>query len=193
MKRVIRRGVFETNSSSMHSIVITRRDGFTSENQKEDYFYASCYKGKLRIWSIDDLTFDRYPFKTLTTAEEKLCYAIANKIPPLGEFGVEDSDNETLQQEVKKFDRLASVIFESHGCTGIEYPTDFGGGLFYGHVDGQSYTLFDRFLEDENISVKEFICNPKYVVVIDGDEYRIFDKMKDAGLIDHNNIVKEFD
>jgi len=35
----------------------------------------------------------------------------------------------------------------------------------------------------EGITLEEFIINPKYVIVIDGDEYRFFDRYKNNGML----------
>ena len=51
--------------------------------------------------------------------------------------------------------------------------------LYFGYVDHQSKGLLQDFLEKEGISLSEFLINKKYVVIIDGDEYCIYDIMKE--------------
>ena len=68
MKRQIRRGVFETNSSSMHSLtVIKKNEKYTPEEIQEDfYLYDDRSSGEKNcIWYIygDDLDFGRQPFR----------------------------------------------------------------------------------------------------------------------------------
>ena len=41
MKRVIRKGTFETNSSSMHSLVITKKEKIVSQKLLEEDLYIS--------------------------------------------------------------------------------------------------------------------------------------------------------
>ena len=45
-----------------------------------------------------------------------------------------------------------------------------------------------NFLKEHNISLEDFIFNDRYMVVIDGDEYRVFHDMFDAGLINKPEI-----
>lgn len=72
-------------------------------------------------------------------------------------------------------------------------PTDMEKEVpFYGSIDHQSSGLLQRFLLREGITIKEFLENKKYVVIIDGDEYCDWDSFKYSGLIDIKNIEKEF-
>lgn len=77
--RQVRYGVFETNSSSMHSIVVMK------ENEKfkgrYDHPESGIYienDGEWRIWDDNDLCFGRYPFRILSTFEDKFYYAVAS-------------------------------------------------------------------------------------------------------------------
>ena len=60
----------------------------------------------------------------------------------------------------------------------------------YGNIDHQSYGLLDRFLKKHKVTLKEFITNPKYVVVIDGDEHYTFQKYKALGLLPTLEVVE---
>ena len=194
MKRVIRRGVFETNSSSMHSIVVTKENLIKNED-------VYLWQGKLNLYN-SDLEFDRSPFEILSTPKRKLCYAIAS-ILPKSFYGhiTEDEDgvpvaDEYLVGKFDEFDQLASKLFDE--CDGIDYPTETKRNDKYewdvpycGYVDHDSDSLLTKFLDKEGITLYEFISNPKYIVVIDGDEYCVFNSMKEAHLINEENIVKE--
>ena len=61
-----------------------------------------------------------------------------------------------------------------------------------GMIDHQSMGLLRNFLMDQNISLKEFLTNKRYVVVIDGDEYDDWGKLKASGFIDMDFIVSEY-
>jgi hypothetical protein len=187
MKRVIRRGVFETNSSSMHSIVVTKND--VVKKGYFDYYSSPCNKKISLTWS-DDIEFERSPFEILATAIEKFYYAVASFLGGATyEHLLDDNEpDEYLKEMMASFDSLASSIFED--CNGVDYP-DKLDCYSLGHVDHESCGLLKHFLEIENISLEEFIKNPKYIVVIDGDEYCVFNSMKKAGLIKEENIVKE--
>lgn len=58
----------------------------------------------------------------------------------------------------------------------------------FGSVDHQSVGLFQRFLEKYNITLEEYLIRKDIIVIIDGDEYYLFDTMADAGIVDKNAI-----
>ena len=74
MKRQIRRGCFETNSSSMHSLIITKEDKYYTPEECESG--AWVFDGKLSMRY--DMEFERSPFDILSTFASKLRYAIAS-------------------------------------------------------------------------------------------------------------------
>ena len=45
--------------------------------------------------------------------------------------------------------------------------------------------------EYPNISLEEFLTNKRYIVVVDGDEYQIFDHIKKSGLFDTSKIIHD--
>ena len=61
--------------------------------------------------------------------------------------------------------------------------------MYFGSIETDS-TLLERFLKKENISLEEFLTNRKYIIVIDGDEYCVFETLKEEiGF----NVLKEFE
>lgn len=124
MKRVIRQSAFETNSSSQHTIVVTKDDYMltlddirTSWSNGEDdreLFYIDD-KGVWDIMSPDDLSFQRYPFQILTTIEDKARYAIANYC---GEY-----TGHTDEEKMKFIDELIAILNEvAPGLWKIDFP-----------------------------------------------------------------------
>ena len=61
-----------------------------------------------------------------------------------------------------------------------------------GCIDHQSAGLLRNFLKKEGISLKEFLTNRKYIIVIDGDEYNEWDELKRSGVVNLANIKEEF-
>lgn len=101
-KRQIRRSCFETNSSSMHSLVITKDDRPYTQNELENGIYIDR-NGELCIRD-DELYFDRAPFELLTTFEAKLRYAIAIFCGGYANPGEkEDKKFLEIQELVKKY------------------------------------------------------------------------------------------
>ena len=86
MKRQVRRGVFETNSSSMHSLTVMKRDDkYTSEEILEDmWLHDDKETGEKNciwdIWNDRSLYFGRTPFRPLSTFKEKWLYACASLV-----------------------------------------------------------------------------------------------------------------
>lgn len=61
-----------------------------------------------------------------------------------------------------------------------------------GMIDHQSAGLLQNFLKETGISLKEFLTNKKYIIVIDGDEYQSWERYKTAGIINTDNIEAEY-
>lgn len=175
----IRNGVFETNSSSMHSLVIKKESSYyTNEEINEDLWLDK--DGTWNIWNENKISFGRAPFKCLATFESKVRYAIASLC------GYK-SDRKERFKEIENL--VTEIVWE---CNGIKLPErtwSENGELSYGYVDEDILT---PFLNDEGISLREFLTNKKYVVIVDGDEYCIWKSIKDAGLINTDEIVKEY-
>ena len=177
--RQIRNGVFETNSSSMHSLVIKKDSGYyTNEELIEDIYLDK--NGTWDIWNDEQISFGRFPFKCLATFESKVRYAI-------GSLCGYRSDAEAKFKEIERI--VTEVVWE---CTSISLPTrrySLSGEISYGYVD---IDILTPFLENEGISLREFLTNKKYVVIVDGDEYCIWDSMKQSGLVNMDEIEKEY-
>lgn len=173
MKRTIRKGTFETNSSSMHSLVITKKENVITQKELEEDLYISK-DGEISIWNGDDLYFDRAPFKMLTQPLEKLEYLVAS-----------NSDNpKEIKRLIGVFKKLYPKVKE------IKFPHDYGStSPFYGEVDHQSKGFVTSFIKENGISEEDFIKNNKYIIIIDGDEYCEWEKVKKSGLIDMDNIL----
>lgn len=77
----IRQGVFETNSSSMHSIAIRKQGGVNEE------FFGNVHNSTGYFWVFGAVNYyERYPFRALTTMLDKALYAIASMSPSFGDW-----------------------------------------------------------------------------------------------------------
>lgn len=178
--RQIRNGVFETNSSSMHSLVIKKSGSYYNNEELNKHLWIR-HNGIWDLWREDNISFGREPFACLATFESKVRYAIASLC------GYRE-DHEERFKEIENI--VTEVVLE---CNGIKLPTrhwiDDDDELFYGYVDEDILT---PFLNKHGISLREFLTNSKYVVIVDGDEYCIWDSIKDAGLVNMDEIEKEY-
>lgn len=165
----IRQGVFETNSSSSHSLVIKKQGGkYTHEELMENFGWCLDVPGREGYWRpwSDDLYFGRSPFQVLAGFREKLAYAYANTAPA-------------------NWDDVTAVAHEiMPEYLGVQTR---GGDMWYGTDD---MALYD-WLNEAGVSLREFLEDSRYVVICDDDEYCVWDSLKQSGLVDNLVIDKE--
>ena len=247
MRKVIRRGCFESNSSSAHSICVTKNDIHLTEKDfvhnldsddpyPDDYVYAWDTDGSWHLWHVED-GFGRWPFQMLTTFSDKFRYALCEYC------GRYYGDEPEFEENLKMFEDLAKEIVpgvqklkistkeldiyrdedgnellhrdleydgynkETHEYEPIYVYVDSTGNKHkaicdeeeylevedIGFIDHQSSGLLKNFLKDKGISLKEFLTNKRYVVIISSDETEDWQRYKRSGLIDLNFIVEEYD
>lgn len=135
----IRNSCFETNSSSMHSFIISKKNcgPYTEEEILKNLY---LHNGRLRLWN-SELEFDRSPFRILTSFKDKLCFLIA-------EFcGYNDDADNCFENEIMpiikkvcpsitsvKFDKQYEEVYEdsngnkyaAHECALSDYDDETG-------------------------------------------------------------------
>jgi hypothetical protein len=227
----IRRGAFETNSSSMHSIAIKKDHGdpiLTREWISD---------GLLRIYFDEDMSFGRYPFRILYSLIDKAKYAIASYLGGYA-YPSDDEIEDVLENQIypiiKKyypdFDRFE---FNRRSCDAYIDPDDnsvycirdkevhheqisdnkYGYVVYradgtksvlkrdpdpqntvelcdFGDIDHQSMGLLQDFLSHANITLGQFLTDSAYLVIIDGDEYKDFNKYLKAGIIHADDFLE---
>ena len=247
MKMQVRTGMFETNSSSMHSLLIMKNRQTMTQKEIRDEFYLD------EDWHKDNtLRLDSYGndygrgFDVLTSFRDKLSYALASMcgscyslksyirggdtfhevFEPLlkklvGVDKVEmywDSENfhvysdsvtEDLEQdyttyeEVPYEDLIHNENWNKEGHEDEDYYEEICRSgrkqeeiwlevPKFGSVDHQSVGLFQRFLEKYNITLEDYLIRKDIIVIIDGDEYYLFDTMVNAGIVDKNAIEVKY-
>lgn len=195
----IRQGAFETNSSSMHSLIIVkngvRRKPYCDEESLKisngyDVYgrrgYLITYGKNIGYIDVEENCFERYPFEILMTWIDKAIYLIAQW-----------NNGKDMQN---KIDKLTRIIHEEipdfkgfkfkqeHAWNSKTHKFDDETSDDYGTVDHQSIGITP---ERRGLSIKEYLFNPKVMVVIDGDEYHTFEGLIEAGVIDKDNIIKQ--
>ena len=177
----IRGNCFETNSSSSHSLIITKGDAghYTPEEAYKELYWINDDG----TWNPlgDDMYFGRSPFKVLSTFKDKLCYAYA--CAPCRKGRMKKSGYESYWREYYK---VTAVVRKFFGSTfefnGIE--PNYRRRNYIGTDD----CMLPKWLEIANISLIEFLINKNIIVICDGDEYCIWTDMKKLGLINMENI-----
>lgn len=156
--RQIRNNVFETNSSSMHSLVIRSDECVASieytpvytdaeiieELVAHGYLNKECTIFK-RVWGKEEWYFGRFPYLILSSFIDKFKYACAS-------FSYNDKKLEEVKQILQKhIPTIHDIIL----------PEDLGT---------DDYAL-EGMLKHYNLSLEDFLLNKKYIVMSDGDEY----------------------
>lgn len=183
MKQV-RLNTFETNSSSSHSFVITDFEGRYSQ---EEIMKHVCLwnDGKAIMWE-SRLEFGRSPFDFLNTFESKTRYAIASSNGRLVPQIVEVWKKYVPGFSHFEFDEKYRVWDEEKQ----DYvDTDEDNPVYeYGYTDDY---MIEGWLKRYNVSVEDFLTMKRYIVVVDGDEYQIKDKIFNSGLMDTSHIIHD--
>lgn len=234
MKIQIRRCVFETNSSSQHSLCVMKIDEYyTPEEISKNFFlWNNKDTGEEKCeWHIrdGDLEFGRSSFRVLCNFHDKWLYACASlvreyndetykelesialkHVPGLKKVVIpmvsdsfadknhsENKDNDYAQEYGKTEDEFNEWLEQKEKDWGIDTITywESDNGYFHfekpftGYVDEN---ILSGFLDEENISLEEYLTNRKYVVIQDGDEYNEFGNFKRSGLINLDVIDHEY-
>ena len=178
----IRRNVFETNSSSSHSLVITTDNEHYTREEINKNFYVTK-KGIVRLWE-SSLEFYRSPFDMLVTFKDKLRYAIASS-----NGNLVDDCREICKKYVDGFTDFEfdtkDYVWDSEVKDYVETDEPIPN---YGGTD--DYQI-EGWLKKYNVSLEEFLTNKRYIVVVDGDEYNCWLHIKDSGLVDTSKIIHD--
>lgn len=211
MKYQIRKGCFETNSSSMHSLIITKENENVRMTQEEirDEFYLNeeWYKERHKndekeIVKIDpwDNDFGRSPFTVLTSFEDKLAYAVA-------EYCGDNYRMKSYTEAENIFDTIFKpLVIRLIGCDEIEWGKwDNRHFIVYSDDKAEYFDEFEEVLhekliyidksERDNISEDDMVYD--IYKNIDKDGKHIEDAWFDVpnfGSIDHQSsgLLKSF-
>lgn len=149
----IRQGVFETNSSSTHSIVVQKKRKPTLPHYLDRHGgFASYEDGVVTINEDNDFGWG---WDVLDCWLDRLAYALAD-----------------LEGEQRK--ELIAVLAEHYGIQVAhgyrdEYWPKKGKCPDYGYVDHQSYGTLQKMLSASGISAIDFIFDDRYIVILDND------------------------
>lgn len=176
----IRRNVFETNSSSSHSLVITTDNEHMTKEEINNEFHLR--KNGL-LWLPENyLEFYRYPFDMLATFRGKLRYAIAASHGNLVD---------ELREICKKYiDGFTDFEFDKKDEQWSDEADDYVEGEFPNYGGTDDYEI-EGWLKKYNVPLEEFLTNKRYIVVVDGDEYATWDHIKNSGLVNTTKIIHD--
>lgn len=150
----IRNHVFETNSSSSHSMCITN-----SEECCIDRDHVTNLMNGDGVWVIGENYYGRSPVMFLDTFSDKVLYYLAV----------------TGGNSVSKVESIVMKYFPKF--TGFKTTDKYYG---YGYAEN---TGFLNWMKTNNISLEDLLTKKKYSIITDGDEYQIFTDMIKCGII----------
>ena len=257
-KYQVRKGCFETNSSSAHSIIVTKKNSNVRMTQKEireefyldEDWYKEHHKNDEReVVEIDpwDNEFGRSPFDVLVTFIDKLAYAVAEYC------GYNYTIKSYIENENRFDEMFKPLLIRLIGCDDIKWDRwddrpfkiysdgnteyfdeveevpyekliyvdrderkdlsedDLVGGMYknvdidgrpieeawfdvpkFGNIDHQSVGRLRGFLEENNLSLEDYLVRKDIAVIITGDEYSTFKDMVTCGLINKDSIVTQY-
>lgn len=173
MRQFIRNKTFETNSSSMHSLVVVKNPKPYKSNE---LLSEHVYDNEFDLFEWEKGYYGRSPYKVLRTPIDKLRYYVAHYLGA-------NKQLELLPEVLKFIEEEASVVKSKIKLTVEEDAhEDQFANYGYAGINDTGEDVFE-YIERNNISLKEFVTNPKYVVIIDGDEYQEFKKLFESNIL----------
>lgn len=178
----VRRAVFETNSSSMHSIAVMKNNSSikTIEEAMEEDGRLTVKDGNIVIRDVDDLEFS-WGFDIVDTFYGRLAYAIAST----------GGHIEAVRHEITD---AVKELFPS--ITGITLPMDKYSNEekeTTGYVDHESHGTLHHFLRTHNLTLAEYLADRNILVIIDNDNGSVFEEVMGCGMFDEDAIANKED
>lgn len=208
MKIQIRNGMWETNSSSMHTIVIPKDDPkdpvdtvsyFDCSRIGNFGIHSSIKDGYILIKSREVFLSDGFGwgFDIVSEFIDKLFYAYSSLGPDytdalsdiVRKYGKDVIYRNPPQNSIIKDLKGIKVISEESEnlldegkISADSLDVDTGSDFFY-LVDHQSQDMLKNYLQDTGRSLEEFLADPKIYVLLDNDNSCYFDTFLDSGVL----------
>ena len=188
MKKQIRTGVFETNSSSCHSLSINR----TSKADYNKDILKHCIwddDNKLHVgfeqfgWGYETYNDPLYKLEyALTMVLETECHNIDNFYETKGfklidEF-VKDTlecdgvviDDEITKEEYQptKWDKEKKELVADLSRPKVTWLSSDG---YIDHQSSENYSCLQDYLDDWDVTLEDFVLNPGITLIIDNDNH----------------------
>lgn len=198
MKYQIRKSVWESNSSSMHSLIVTKKNSnvrMTQQEIRDEYYLDKEWNKGKNIICLDkyDNDFGRSPFSVLTTFRDKLTYAIA-------EYCGDNYSIDSYLKAEETFDEIfRPLIIRLTGVDDVNIDYMFETREFYIYSD-KNIEYLDEAEEvsyEKRVHRDDWKRGEDYYESYDVDgrpiEKAYFD-VPDFGLIDHQSkgLLKRF-
>lgn len=164
MKKKIRYGVYETNSSSCHSLVISKHKIMNFVLPKPDG------DGYLHM------TFGEFGWHEARYNDPitKLSYALTM----VAMTHMKEFNNKEEFYELDDFKMINNIIKDKiDDCDGIEIDEEefkddwYGVNGYIDHQSCENYSCLQDFLNDYDVSLEDFIFNADVILITDNDNH----------------------
>ena len=167
--------VFETNSSSCHSLAI--RDTIdTLEDARTDNYVNSIAELANDLTPENNLEFDNeeelefgWGPEVKSSVRDKIAYAIAS------EYDIEEIE-EIIRRHIPEFNRIILPLIKDMEIKPWWYDERYkkedaidDNAVYYGSIDHDSVGTLQSYLGRNNISLEEYIFNSNLAMIIDND------------------------
>ena len=161
----IRENIFETNSSSAHSIVLRQKYNGNSVEKNLKVFNEIVSKNN-NTYVLDKECQYSCNFRYIHTWREKLKYAILF-------YHIHHDENERIINIDENDEYVLSKLKEVSNIESISYVDK---KEFYeeSYIDHASVMELDHFLNYKKVDLVDFIFNDKYALITDNDNDSIF-------------------
>ena len=166
--KLVRNDVFETNSSSVHSLVVHRK--YPLEYEYPDlHVYDDGYI---------HIPMDKFGwgYDGYIDSKVKLTYAMGM----VYQTESRDKYDEDYRQQLGNFydtvgyKAINDMIKEYYNCDGILVDKLEHNVYPYGYIDHQStedYSSLKDFLDDYGVTLEQFVFDPNVTLIIDNDNH----------------------
>ena len=167
MKSVIRDNVWETNSSSVHTVSIR---GNEWENH---YQYLAGEDGNIHV-KLGEYGWSGEPCDDFRS---KLAYALSmllhSEYPGFSYYDEDFVVDQGILEELNGYHILLEAIKNNFNIDGIVIDKISGAFYPYGYIDHQScdYLSLQDFFDDWNVDAERFLFDDNVVVHIDNDNH----------------------
>lgn len=163
--KVTRKNVFETNSSSMHTVTIRGKRNINRNYRIED---------TIGVY-LDEYGWDGDPCNDFMS---KLAYAMAmvlnTEYPSFDSYDDDFVVDQEILEELPGYKTLIDAIREHGYCEKIVIKRRNGAYYPYGYIDHQScedYSSLRDFLDDWHVDAEQFLFDDNVTVWIDNDNH----------------------
>lgn len=155
MKKQTRTGVFETNSSSTHSLVLCESNNLLPQPFSDNITEQGVVTASAGEFGWNEETF--------TSVYDKLSYLYTDAMQ------YADGNDEPNPAENEKLRMIVDAVKDHTGCV-VGFAKS-GGYWDYGYIDHQSVGLCEEVWEKGVEGVKQFLFNPESYFETDNDNH----------------------